>query len=185
MQMGKLIVLSGPSGSGKGTIIGKLLQNDHSVELSISCTTRKPRGTEQNGVNYFFKTEEEFKKMIENDEFLEYAKVFDKCYGTPRHYVLDKLESGRNVLLEIDVQGAMQVKKNYPQARMIFILPPSEEVLLKRLRGRGTETEEQIQKRFSEAKTELSYADQYDYQVVNDDLEEAVQKVSEIIHEIK
>ena len=181
-EKGELIIISGPSGSGKGTIVGQLLETDDSVELSVSCTTRQPRGTEKEGVNYFFKTEEEFEKMIEEGEFLEYARVFGRYYGTPKRYVLHQLENGRNVLLEIDVQGAMQVKNNYPQARMIFILPPSEEVLLQRLRGRGTETEEQIDKRFGEARREMTFADRYDYRVVNDDLQRAVEEVKRIIH---
>ena len=120
--------------------------------------------------------------MIAEDAFLEHANVFGKYYGTPKQYVLDKLKRGRNVLLEIDVQGALQVKKNYPKARMIFILPPSEEILLARLRGRGTETEEQVQKRFGEARKEMSFADRYDYKVVNDDLDAAVCEVKKLIH---
>ncbi len=178
---GKLIVISGPSGCGKGTIVDKLLQQDGSLQLSISATTRMPRGTEENGVNYFFKSQEEFEQMIRDQAFLEYADVFGKYYGTPKEYVLGKLKQGKNVILEIDVQGAMQVIKNYPEAVTIFILPPSEEVLLGRLKGRGTETEEQIMKRFGKAKAEMEYAQQYGYRVVNDDLDTAVAEVKNII----
>lgn len=182
-EKGKLIVISGPSGCGKGTIVERLLQKDADIELSISCTTRLPRGGEQDGVNYFFKTHEEFQKMIKDNAFLEYADVFGKCYGTPKEYVLGKLNQGKSVILEIDVQGAMQVVKNYPQAVTIFILPPSEEILLKRLRGRGTETDEQIEKRFGKARAEMEYAQQYGYRVVNDDLDVAVDEVRNIINQ--
>ncbi len=179
-SIGKLIVISGPSGAGKGTIVEQLL-SDSRYELSISCTTREPRGQEQEGKHYFFKSREEFEKMIGESKFLEYADVFGRYYGTPKDYVLDKLKSGKNVILEIDVQGALQVKKNYPQALMIFILPPSEEVLLERLRGRKTETEEQIAKRFGKAREEMAFAEQYNYTVVNDDLQTAVDEVRNII----
>ncbi len=179
-EMGKLIVLSGPSGAGKGTIVDQLLKNGE-YELSISCTTRAPRGQEKEGINYFYKPKEEFEKMIAEGKFLEYADVFGCYYGTPRDYVLGKLEQGKSVILEIDVQGALQVKENYPQAIMIFILPPSEEVLLERLRGRGTETDEQIAKRFGKAKAEMELACRYDYSVVNDDLMTAVEEIRRII----
>ena len=177
---GKLSVISGPSGAGKGTIVDQLLKSGK-YELSISCTTRAPRGQEKEGVNYFFKSREEFERMISEHKFLEYADVFGCYYGTPKDYVLGKLGEGKNVILEIDVQGALQVKKNYPDAVMIFILPPSEEVLLARLRGRGTETEEQIGRRFGKARAEMELADQYDYSVVNDDLMTAVAEVREMI----
>lgn len=180
-QKGKLVVISGPSGCGKGTIVDKLLKQDDSLQLSISATTRAPRSIEKEGINYFFKSQEAFSQMIADDAFLEYADVFGKYYGTPKDYVLGKLEQGKNVILEIDVQGAMQVIKNYPQAVTIFILPPSEEALLNRLKGRGTETEEQIMKRFGKAKAEMEYAQQYGYRVINDDLDTAVAEVKSII----
>lgn len=180
-KKGKLIVISGPSGSGKGTIVEKLLDDD-SVELSVSCTTRKPRPHEKDGVNYFFKRDEEFKEMLVSQKFLEHAKVFGCQYGTPKERVLKKLDEGKNVILEIDVQGAMQVKKNFGEALLIFIMPPSEKELLKRLRGRGTESEEQIKTRFSKAKEEMAFAQQYDYTVVNDKLEDAVLEIKKIVH---
>lgn len=179
-KMGKLVVISGPSGAGKGTIVEQLLKDDR-YELSISCTTRASRGQEQEGISYFFKSKEAFEKMIQAHQFLEYADVFGKYYGTPKEYVLDKLRGGKCVILEIDVQGALQVKKNHPDALMIFILPPSEEVLLSRLRGRKTETEEQILKRFGKAREEMALADKYDYTVVNDDLKTTVDEVRNII----
>ncbi len=180
-RKGKLIVISGPSGSGKGTIVEKLL-DDESIELSVSCTTRQPRPHEKDGVNYFFKRKNEFDDMVVSNKFLEHANVFGCQYGTPKERVLKKLSDGRNVILEIDVQGAMQVKKNFAEAVLIFIMPPSEDELLRRLRGRATETEEQIKTRFSKAKDEMAYAEQYDYTVVNDKLEDAVLEIKKIVH---
>ncbi len=179
-NLGKLVVISGPSGAGKGTIVDRLI-DDENIELSVSCTTRKPRDHEKDGVNYFFKREEEFVDMIVSHAFLEYADVFGCKYGTPKTKVLDKLKAGKNVILEIDVKGAMQVKENYPDAMLIFILPPSEQELLRRLRGRNTETEEQIRIRFNTAKEEMDYADKYDYKIINDNLETAVKEIQDII----
>ena len=176
MSKGILTVISGPSGTGKGTIVNELLK-DENTEISISCTTRAPRGQEVDGVNYFFKSQEEFEEMIKNNEFLEYAQVFGKYYGTPKEYVLKKLDAGKNVILEIDVQGAMQIKENFPKATLVFIAPPSLKVLYDRLAGRGTETKELVNKRFSMAKSELKFADKYDYVVINDDLQTAVKDV--------
>ncbi len=179
-RKGKLVVISGPSGSGKGTIVDNLL-DDENVELSVSCTTRPPRAHEKDGVNYFFKREDEFNNMVVSHSFLEHANVFGCQYGTPKDRVLSRLEQGKNVILEIDVQGAMQVKKNFPEAVLIFIMPPSQEELAKRLRGRGTETEAQIEKRLSTAKEEIGQSEEYDHIVVNDDLDTAVEEIREII----
>ena len=182
MNKGLVLVISGPSGVGKGTIINKLLGDDKNMHLSISCTTRAPRPGEQEGVNYFYKTEEEFAEMVKNNEFLEYASVFGLAsYGTPMSQINLRNE-GTDVLLEIDVQGAENVKKLIPDAVMIMIAPPSFETLRSRLIGRGTETPEKIAKRLNTAGKELSYSDQYDYVVVNDDLDVAINDIRNIVH---
>lgn len=178
---GRLFVVSGPSGAGKGTICQALLQEKSDIELSISMTTRKPRSTEVEGINYYFVDVEKFVDEINKGGLLEYAKVYGNYYGTPKQKVLDKLEEGRDVILEIDIQGAMQVREAYPEAIYIFILPPSMSELRKRITGRGTETESAITLRLNEALKEISYIDKYDYCVVNGDLTEAVSRVSAII----
>lgn len=179
-KKGKLIVISGPSGAGKGTVVDRLLDDDN-VELSISCTTRAPRPHEKDGVNYFFKREDEFDDMIVGNSFLEHAQVFGCQYGTPKQRVIERLDQGKNVILEIDVQGALQVKENFSDALLIFIMPPSEEELLNRLRNRGTESREQIEERISKARGEMAQTGRYDHIVVNDDLDVAVAGVREII----
>ncbi len=183
MSKGKLIVISGPAGTGKGTVINGLMERKR-YALSVSATTRAPRGFEQDGINYFFKTVDEFEEMIKNGEFLEYAKFVDNYYGTPKKYVLQKLEEGKNVLLEIEVQGALQVKENYPEATLIFLLPPSMDELESRLRGRDTDSEETIVKRLARAKEEMEYKDKYDYQVVNLEVEQAVEEIEKIINNL-
>lgn len=180
-DQGRLFVVSGPSGAGKGTICQALLQKKSDIELSISMTTRKPRSTETEGVNYYFVSEETFLSGIENDDLLEYAKVYGNYYGTPKQKVLDKLAEGKDVILEIDIQGAMKVRETYPQAIYIFILPPSMAELRKRITGRGTENETAISMRMNEALKEISYIGKYDYCVVNGDLDEAVSRVLAII----
>lgn len=182
-KKGSLIVISGPSGAGKGTIVGHLL-DDENIELSVSCTTRPPRPHEKDGVNYFFKRSDEFNNMVVSNSFLEHANVFGCQYGTPKDRVLERLEAGKHVILEIDVQGAMQVKGNYKDAVLIFIMPPSEEELLKRLRGRGTESERQIEQRIAQAREEMAVKDQYDHIVINDDLNQAIEEVQEIIRNL-
>ena len=183
MSKGKLIVISGPAGTGKGTVINGLMERKR-YALSVSATTRAPRGFEQDGINYFFKTVDEFEEMIKNGEFLEYAKFVGNYYGTPKKYVLQKLEEGKNVLLEIEVQGALQVKENYPEATLIFLLPPSMDELESRLRGRDTDSEETIVKRLARAKEEMEYKDKYDYQVVNLEVEQAVEEIEKIINNL-
>ena len=181
MEEGLLIVVSGPSGCGKGTICNELIERNNNVNISISTTTRKPRVGEIDGQSYFFVSEEKFKEMIENNEFIEYAHVHSNFYGTPKKFVLDKLGKGEDVLLEIDVQGALQIKKIYPKGVYIFILPPSMDELKDRIIKRGTETESDILKRLKTAYEELNYAKEYDYLVVNDELLDAVGKVESII----
>lgn len=178
---GKLFVLSGPSGAGKGTICKRLLEETDKLDLSVSMTTRKPRVGETEGVSYFFTEKEVFQEHIKKGNLLEYAEVYGNYYGTPKTPVLDKLSRGIDVILEIDMQGALKVKESYPDGVFIFILPPSMIELRKRLTGRGTETAEAIELRLGEALKELSYIDKYDYCVVNGVLEEAVARVKAIV----
>lgn len=179
---GALIVLSGPSGVGKGTVCKALLARNPQVKLSVSATTRAPRPGEVEGVSYFFKTREEFERMIAAGEFLEYMDVFGmNYYGTPRSYVEQQLAEGNDIVLEIDVKGAMNVKRLCPEAVLIFIAPPSMETLKKRLVGRGTETEEAVERRTKEAFAEMRLMPEYDYAVVNDTLEDAVCSVETIL----
>lgn len=181
MECGLLIVLSGPSGAGKGTLCKELCERNKQYRLSISVTTRKPRKGEVDGKNYFFKDLEQFQKMVEENQLLEWAKVYDNYYGTPREYVEKSLKEGYDVILEIDIQGALKVKEKFPEGVFIFILPPSMEELKKRIINRGTETEEEIMKRFKSAYDELNYISKYNYVVVNDDVEEAIKKIESII----
>lgn len=180
-KKGKLFVLSGPSGVGKGTICKKLLENID-LEISVSATTRKPREGEIEGVSYFFVNHDRFEDMIQKGEFLEHAEVFGNYYGTPKQKVLDKLAWGKDVLLEIDVQGAMQVKENHPQSITIFVCPPSLATLKHRLAGRGTESEKSLNQRIAKALTEIEMLKNYDYYIVNDELDDAVKNVKSIIY---
>lgn len=180
IKKGLLIVISGPSGTGKGTVCNALLQQND-FWISVSATTRAPRKGEVDGENYYFLTKEDFLKRIDKDDFLEYAEVYGNFYGTPKSNVLEKLEDGKDVILEIDIQGALKVKENYPDGVFIFILPPSMEELKKRITNRGTETEESLMTRFKSAYKEINYVSKYNYAVVNDTVEEAVRKIECVI----
>ena len=177
---GILVVVSGFSGAGKGTIMKELMKKDE-YALSISATTRKPRQGEEDGKSYFFKTHDEFEKMIQQDDLIEWAEYVGNYYGTPKSYVESQLNEGKNVLLEIEMQGGMIVKEKFPDALLIFITPPSADVLHDRLVGRGTEDMETVNKRLHRASEEASYMDSYDYLVINDRLEDAVENLHSII----
>lgn len=181
MAKGFLLVISGPSGSGKGTVSKELLNRNDDIVFSISATTRKPRYNELDGVSYFFLDEEEFKKKVEDNEFLEHAFVHSNYYGTPRDFVMKEVDKGEIVLLEIDVQGALQVKKNYKNVIFVFLLPPTMDELKNRIIKRGTESEEDVERRFKNAFEELDFVGEYDYFVVNDKVENAVTDIENII----
>ena len=178
---GVLIVISGPSGAGKGTICQELLNKNDNIYLSVSATTRSPREGEVDGVNYYFLTQEDFKSKVENKGFIEYANVHGNYYGTPKLNVEKMLEEGKDVILEIDIQGALQVKENFSEGVFIFILPTSMDELKRRIIKRGSETEESLMTRFKNAYKEINYVSKYNYAVVNDTLELAVSKVESII----
>ena len=177
----KLIVISGSSGVGKGTVIKSLLSRNSDIKLSISYTTRLPREGEEEGVNYFFRTKEEFMRAVENDEFLEWAEFSGNCYGTKRKFVEKSLNNGEHVLLEIDTQGALQIKNKMPEAVLLFIAPPSYEELVARLRGRKTETEEAIQKRLNFVEFEKENSKYFDHIIINDTVENAVSQIEKYI----
>ena len=184
-KQGTLVVVSGFAGTGKGTVMKELLGRYDSYALSISATTRNPRPGEVDGREYFFKTTEEFKRMIEEEEFVEYACYVGNYYGTPKKYVQEQLEAGKDVILEIEIQGALNIKSQFPDALLLFIAPPSADVLKSRLVGRGTETEDVIEQRLARAVEESKGIENYDYLVVNDDLDECVETVHQMIGKIQ
>ena len=181
MNKGLLLVVSGPSGVGKGTVCKYLTETEPDIFLSVSATSRKPREGEVEGQHYYFVSPEKFKEMSDGDEFLEYASYITSSYGTPKKPCFEHLENGNSVILEIEVQGGTKVKEKYPDTVMIFIVPPDMETLKQRLRGRGTEADDVIEKRIKRAYEEFDYLEKYDYIVVNDDIEKAAQRIKAII----
>lgn len=180
-KKGNIFMIAGPSGVGKGTVVGELMKLDDKLWLSVSATTRDPRPGEKDGVNYHYITQEKFQEMIEEDGFLEYAGYVGSSYGTPKQPVLDHCADGYDVILEIEVQGCMQLMEKLPGAKSIFLFPPSYEELERRLRGRGSETEEKVRKRLETARTEISKAYLYDCFVVNNNVHQAAKRILNII----
>lgn len=180
-ESGILFILSGPSGVGKGTVRKRLFEEQTELQYSISMTTRDMRPGEVEAIDYFYRSKEDFEQMIEKNQLLEYAKYVNNYYGTPRAYVEETLAKGKDVFLEIEVQGALQVKKNFPQGVFIFLFPPSLDELKNRIVGRGTESEELVINRLKEARKEIEMMHAYDYVVVNDDVNQAVNRVKAII----
>lgn len=178
---GVLLVISGFAGTGKGTLVKSLLENYDNYALSVSATTRAPRKNEIEGVHYFYKTKEEFLEMIEHGELVEYAEYVGNYYGTPRAYVEQQLTKGKDVILEIEIQGALKIKERFPDTLLLFLLPPDVDTLKARLEGRGTETEEIIEQRLSRAVEEAEFIEKYDYLIVNDDLEKCVRETHAVI----
>lgn len=180
-KRGLLLVVSGPSGTGKGTKCKKMVEMNDAIKLSVSATTRQPRLGEKEGISYYFKTREEFEKMVENGEFLEHAMIYDNYYGTPKQAIVDQLDAGVDVILEIEMQGARQIREVCPDAVFVFILPPSLDELKHRIVGRGTETKEQIEKRFNSAYNEIKLLGDYDYFIFNNIVDKSAEEIFEII----
>lgn len=178
---GILTVVSGFAGSGKGTVMKKLITEHDNYALSVSATSRAPRPGEEEGVSYFFRTREQFEEMIRSDALLEYAEYVGNYYGTPKDFVFSKMDEGKDVILEIELQGAMQIKKKYPDTLLIFLTPPSAKELYDRLKGRGTETDEEIARRMKRASEEVLSIKDYDYLVINDNIDDCTERVHEII----
>jgi len=184
IKKGELIAVSAASGAGKTSIVKKILHLFPQIVFSISATTRPKRDNEKDGVEYFFIKDEDFKKKIDNNEFVEWQKFYDYYYGTFKSFVDENINAGKSVLLEIDVMGALYIKNHYLNSHVIYIMPPSYDELIERLRNRQTETEEDFQKRIERAKMELSHKDQFDYIIVNDNLENAIEETSVLIKKI-
>lgn len=180
-KQGKLIIISGPSGAGKGTICAELMKQMPDLIMSRSATTRAPRPNERKNRSYFFVSTEIFLEMVRNNELLEYDQHFENYYGTPKKFVLDMLKFGKDVILEIEVNGALQVKQNYPDSILFFIEAPSEQAIYERLKKRGTESEEKIQIRMARNKLELAQRHKYDYCIMNDDVDRAVAEIIDIL----
>lgn len=181
-RLGNLFVISGPSGAGKGTLLSKVIERIPDAWVSVSATTRNPRPGEEEGVHYYFLDKDHFLELVNHDDFLEWAKVHDNYYGTLKESVLEHMKAGEQVILEIDVQGALQVRNVIPEAHLVFIEPPSLEELERRLRSRGTESDDVISSRMKTAEVELAQKMEYDIQVVNDDLEQAVNELTAVIN---
>ena len=181
MSRGVLVVVSGFSGAGKGTIMKSLMAKYDNYALSVSATTRNPRPGEEDGREYFFRTREEFEKMIDQDQLIEYAQYVGNYYGTPKAYVEEQLSQGRDVILEIEIQGARKIKKKFPDAVLVFVTAPSMEELKERLVGRGTETQTVIRQRLARASQEAEGVEEYDYLLVNDELDQAVDRLHNVI----
>lgn len=181
MRQGHLFVVSGPSGAGKGTVLKRLINELDDLEYSISATTRHSREGEVDGEDYFFLSENEFFNLVDNDRFIEWAKVHNNYYGTPKDYVLKMIEKGKDVILEIDIQGAKQIRKSYPEAVFVFLAPPSLEELVKRLDQRGSENKHSKEIRLNNAREEMKERENYDYEVINDKIDQAVLKFKSII----
>ncbi len=180
-RQGNVFMIAGPSGVGKGTVVKRILELDPQIKISVSATTRSPRPNEIPGVSYHYMTQQQFDELIQNDGFLEYASYVGNSYGTPKDFVIESTKNGFDVILEIEVEGCKQVMQKLPEAKGFFILPPSYEVLEDRLRNRGSETEDKIQKRLNKARTEISEAYRFDYFVVNDTVEQAAQNILDTI----
>ena len=181
MSKGFLLIVSGPAGTGKGTVCKEVLERNEDIIYSISATTRQPREGEEDGVNYLFINDDKFKNMIDKDEFLEHAHVHTNYYGTPKKFVAEQVEKGEIVLLEIDVQGALQIKQNYSEAVFVFLLPPTMEELRNRIIKRATESKEDIERRYKNAFKEIEFLGKYDYFVINNEIEKAVEDIESII----
>ena len=180
-EQGILVVISGFSGAGKGTLLKAMMEKYHNYALSISATTRSPREGEQNGKEYFFVNRESFEKMIEEGQLIEYAQYVNNYYGTPRQYVFQQMADGKDVILEIEIQGALKIKEQFPEALLLFVMPPNADELKRRLVGRGTETTEVIEARLHRAQEEASGIDSYDYILINDNLEQCVEDMHQLI----
>ncbi|MCI8535034.1 MAG: guanylate kinase [Hungatella sp.] len=180
-EQGILVVISGFSGAGKGTLLKAMMEKYHNYALSISATTRSPREGEQNGKEYFFVNRESFEKMIEEGQLIEYAQYVNNYYGTPRQYVFQQMADGKDVILEIEIQGALKIKEQFPEALLLFVMPPNADELKRRLVGRGTESTEVIEARLHRAEEEAAGIDSYDYILINDNLEQCVEDMHQLI----